>query len=210
MEELNERNLLLSRAKNKYAKLEKICQDAKAEKNKVEILLERRDAEYRQLHVHHEELTNLVRSLEQEKIDLSATNKRLYLENAQFSEDLSLLKILVYRLNVELERYQDKLRGSGQNEDCKNADSGGDDVDVTSESKRISEAWGRVNLHALGPLLEAYQENLAEKEELIKQYGTEMNHFSGRCKEIIAENEALRAEMENLKAQVFSSFFTTF
>ena len=201
MEELNEKKLLLSKAKSKYSKLEKSYQDAKTEVDKLNILLEQRDNEYRKLHIHHEDLTRVVEALEKEKTNLLMTNKKLTTENAQSNEDVSLLKILIYRLNVELERYQDKLRLSEQGDDSNNADSAGDDVDVTSESKRISEAWGHVNLHALGPLLEAYQENLAEKEELIKQYGSEMNHFSGRCKEIVAENEALHTEMECLKSQ---------
>lgn len=202
MEELKEKNLLLLRAKTKCTKLEKRLQETQSEHEKLNTLLDQRNGEYKELHVHHEDLSRLVESLEQEKLRLTKVTKRLNDENAQYKEDVSLLKILIYRLNVEIERYQDKIRISKQDGE-QNADiSGSGDVDIVSENKRISQSWGRVNLHALGPLLEAYQENLEEKEHLIKQYGNEINHFSGRCKEVVAENEALRREIDELETRV--------
>ncbi|XP_043267193.1 centrosomal protein of 89 kDa isoform X2 [Venturia canescens] len=198
MDELKEKSLLLTRAKNKHGKLEKTLQEKQSEFEKVKTLLDQRESELRELYARHENSIQLVESLEQEKINWSKITKKLNDENAQYKEDVSLLKILIYRLNVEIERYQDKIRISNPDENQNVEFAQLDGADIVSENNRVSQSWGRVNFHALGPLLEAYQENLAEKEQLIKQYGNEINHFSGRCKEVVVENETLRTEIEEI------------
>lgn len=70
---------------------------------------------------------------------------------------------------------------------------------IISESHRNHKhtpiAWGSVHSHTLGPLLDAYQDVVTEKEELISKYEIEMSDFTGRLKEIIRENEALHMRL---------------
>jgi len=50
-----------------------------------------------------------------------------------------------------------------------------------------------------GPLLNAYEETIREKNDLIQQYEKEMNHFTGKFKEILNENDHLQEEMQKIK-----------
>lgn len=52
-------------------------------------------------------------------------------------------------------------------------------------------SWGKVNVHTLGPLLDAYQDTINEKDSIIHDYETEISVFTGKLKEIIEENEKL-------------------
>ena len=187
--------------------MEQRYQELYAEHNKLSILLAQRDAEYRELHLHHEQLTLVIQTLESDQSSLVAVTEKYKSENTQLKEDVLLLKNLVYRLNVELERYQDKLRNIGQSVESKNVTNIINGLDSDSDNKKASESWGKVNIHALGPLLDAYQENLEEKQELIKKYEEEIDIFSGKCKEIVSENESLYKEVEELRQKV--SFLKT-
>lgn len=59
-------------------------------------------------------------------------------------------------------------------------------------------------MSALAPLLEAYEETIAEKDELISNYKQEMELFTHRCKEIISENEVLHAQLVEANKKVIS------
>lgn len=77
-------------------------------------------------------------------------------------------------------------------------------------------SWGKVNAHTLGPLLDSYQETIDEKDDIIAAYETELSKFTGKLKEIIAENETLHRrlteddvcseklvlELENVKSEL--------
>ena len=182
--------------------MEQKYQELYEEHNKLNILLTQKDTEYRELHTHHEQLTLVVQTLEQDQSNLVTAAEKYKSENTQLKEDVSLLKNLVYRLNVELERYQAKVQSTGQGIESKNVTNIINGLESDSESKKAAESWGKVNTHALGPLLNAYQENLEEKQELIKKYREEIDLFSGKCKEIVSENELLHKEVEALKAKV--------
>ncbi|KAK0178693.1 hypothetical protein PV327_007561 [Microctonus hyperodae] len=202
MEEHSEKEVLDVKYKTKYNKLEKKFQEVETENKKLLTLLDKRETDYRELHANHDELLKHIQLVDQEKKNVFLGYKKLSTENTQLNEDVSLLKILIYRLNVELERYQDKLRGSNQkHDDSTTVGDSGDGVDCNMERKRISESWGRVNVHALGPLLEAFEESIREKDELIKQFRRECDDFGGRCKEIVAENEELRKDIDSYKLQ---------
>lgn len=178
-------------------KLRSRLKDVNSEYEKLKELFNRRETEYRELHIHHEDLTEFAQGLDQEKRNILIVNEKLKTENLQLSEDLRLLKNLVYRLNVEIERYQGRLRcASSQNETR---------FEPQVADDKVLESWGRVNIHALGPLLDAYQENIAEKDELIKKYGIEIEEFGGRCKDVINENETLQRELEDLSSKVVMS-----
>lgn len=100
------------------------------------------------------------------------------------------------RLNVQLDRYQETLRRNNLNitlrvlEDTnqKSSDSGIFDTtrskeiieDIHKNHKHTPVLWGDVNSHTLGPLLDAYEDTIKEKEEIIQNYESELYNFSGK------------------------------
>lgn len=195
--------------KNKYSKLQKKFQDIYDENVKLQDLFQKKESEYQNLYTNHEELLKHVELVEQEKKNVFIEYKKINEENTQLHEDVTLLKILIYQLNIEIGRYQDKLRLLNQKPGDSTIENLHDNVDSTLERKKVTESWGRVNFHALGPLLEAYQENIKEKEELMQQFRQECDDFAVNFKEIIAENEQLRKEVDYYKLKVMSEFFTS-
>lgn len=187
---------------NKYHKLLKERENLQQECEKLNALLMERETEHRELHSHHEEFIEALQKAEKTKVNLLTFNQKFKAENVQLNEDLLLLKNVIYRLNAELEQYQDKLRESGQSVAIKNINDVLDSKGPTDDVKKVLESWGSVNTHVLGPLLDAYQESLSEKQELINKYEEDIANFGARCKEIIAENECMQSEMEKLKSKV--------
>ncbi|XP_044729841.1 putative leucine-rich repeat-containing protein DDB_G0290503 [Chrysoperla carnea] len=108
------------------------------------------------------------------------------------NEDLTMLKTVVFRLNVQLERYQDKLRKHFK-ENIIIGDNYRDKID--DEHIHVPCSWGDVNTHTLAPLLDAYQDAIAEKDEIIRQYQDEIEMCSGKLKDILNENEALHKKI---------------
>lgn len=137
----------------------------------------------------------MVRELEEAKVELTKRNEKLETQKVQSNEDILLLKNIVYQLNAELERYQDKLRDHKLEINSVNVESG------EKDERYNHRVWGSINFHALGPLLNAYQENLSEKRELLRMYEQEMADFGNRCKEILTENELMHKEVEELKTE---------
>ncbi|XP_011635744.1 protein Cep89 homolog isoform X2 [Pogonomyrmex barbatus] len=199
--ELKEKDSLMSKICNKYHKLLKNHDSLQQEYEKLNALLAERETEYHQLHIHHKEFIEALQKAEKNNSNLLTFNQRCKAENVQLNEDVLLLKHVIYRLNAELERYQDKLKESGQSVLSKNISDILDSKRPTDDIKTISESWGSVNIHALGPLLDAYQESLLEKQELVNKYEEDIANFSSRCKEVIMENECMQNEMEKLKSK---------
>ncbi|XP_046415937.1 centrosomal protein of 89 kDa isoform X1 [Neodiprion fabricii] len=202
--DLRDKEALIIKLQNKNEKMQIACKDINTENIKLKELLNQRETDYRKLHIHHEELTQFAQGIEEEKNHLLIVTQKLKADKLQLTEDLGLLKNLIYKLNVEIERYQDKLRQEDRN-GLQQIDTGtACEVDTTNDTNKMLESWGRVNIHALGPLLDAYQENLSEKDDLIKKYGKEIEEFSGRCKDIVAENEMLHKEIKDLVSKLKS------
>lgn len=178
---------------DEYQKLEKRYKSVQEECQKLSDILEQRELEYKKVCLHYEMLIQMIQELEEAKVSLVQHNQKLEMERVQSNEDIILLKNIVYQLNTELERYQDKLGGQ-KHENIS--------VHAENENKYDSRIWGSINFHALGPLLNAYQENLSEKQELVHMYEQEMAKFSSRCKEILTENEIMHKEVEGLKSEV--------
>lgn len=138
------------------------------------------------------------------------------------------------RLNVQLERYQETLRKHklhipvtvlDENSSVSGHVHSVEDIpkeiisEVHKTHKHTPVSWGSVNTHTLGPLLDAYEDTVKEKEEIIRNYETELGNFTGRLKQIIDENEVLyyklkddkscssklMIEMENLKAELMAT-----
>lgn len=129
---------------------------------------------------------------------------RLSNENGQLASDINMMKVLIYRLNVQLENYQEMLRkhdADGKHiHGCNRAHDTATAAATTINYENIACIdWGSVHSHVLAPLLNAYQETIKEKTNLVKQYETELNQTTGRIKDILAENEELYAQVENMK-----------
>ncbi|XP_014475526.1 PREDICTED: centrosomal protein of 89 kDa [Dinoponera quadriceps] len=199
--ELKEKDILMSRICNKYHKLLKDREELQQECEKLNVLLAEREAEYRQLHVHHKEFIEALQKAEKTKVNLLTFNQRFKSENVQLNEDVLLLKNVIYRLNAELERYQDKLRECGESVAIKDIKDILDSKGQANDINKVLESWGSVNIHVLGPLLDAYQESLSEKQELINKYEEDIANFGVRCKEVVAENESMQSEMDKLRSK---------
>lgn len=115
-------------------------------------------------------------------------------ENADLRNDVKMMKILVYRLNVQIERYQDTIR-EGRTDIPRL-----DFVDSTYGGAKDNLNWGPVNSHTLGPLLNAYEETIAEKTALVQRYESELASFTGKLKKVLEENEALQKMAEEVRA----------
>lgn len=170
---------------------------------RLNTILAERETEYHQLHAYYKESIEALQKIEKTNSNLLTFNQRCKSENVQLSEDVLLLKNVIYCLNAELEKYQDKMRELGQSALSKNTNNMLDSKRPVDDMKKILESWGSVNTHVLGPLLDAYQENLSEKQELLNKYEENIANFSTRCKEVVVENECMQNEMEKLKLKVF-------
>lgn len=113
-------------------------------------------------------------------------------ENTILKTDVDMMKTLVYRLNVQIERYQDCLRLKQTTEEKSNQN---------SNAKSSILQWEQSPLcsHTLSPLLHAYDEMLRDKDDLIQQYTQEFEHFTGELKGVIEENNRLQQEIESLR-----------
>ncbi|XP_076672203.1 uncharacterized protein LOC143371143 isoform X2 [Andrena cerasifolii] len=182
------------RIAKEYQRLQKSYKSVREECDKLSSSMERREAEYQRVCSHYETLVQMVQEMDETKVELIKRNQKLEMEKEQSNEDITLLKNIVYQLNAELERCQDKLR------DRKSGSGSTNFVENSGKEKVYSQrVWGSVSFHALAPLLNAYQENLSEKRELVIMYEQEMADFGSRCKAILTENELMHKEVEELR-----------
>ena len=109
-------------------------------------------------------------------------------ENEDLKNDLKMLKVLIFRLNKHVDYYQEIL--SEKKEDLNPP------TKYTNE-KEIIASW-TVNSHLLAPLMNSYEERIKEKNEIIKNYETELNQFSIKLKKILDENEKIHEINEDM------------
>lgn len=186
-----------SRIANDYHKLSKRYKGIQEQYQKLASLMETREVEYHEVCSRYEAVIEMLREMEEAQVNLVRHSHKLEADKAQSNEDVTLLKSIVYRLNAELERYQDKLGNQ------KLGSSSADFVGNNGKEKKVNQrAWSGINFHAMGPLLNAYEECLSEKQELVNMYEQEMTDFGSRCKEILMENELMHKEVEELRSEV--------
>ncbi|XP_044264556.1 protein Cep89 homolog [Tribolium madens] len=148
-----------------------------------------------------EESKQILQKVNEENTILKTSKKNL-------EEDLNMLKTVVYRLNVQMERYQEKLRklnvkvaqnSTPQHQSLDNIPVvDGHDPNIFELHKDHSHtpiSWGKVNSHTLGPLLDAYQDTITEKDEIIESYEAEIFEFTGKLKDVIKENDLLHKSL---------------
>lgn len=129
---------------------------------------------------------------------------RLTRQNAQLSNDINMMKTLIYRLNIELERFQELCRKQ-EFEGKATSDHWPESMCLNSENLGKGNTdhidWGSVHSNVLAPLLNAYQETIRDKHNLLNQYECEMNHIAGRIKDVFVENEQFCMEIDHLKRE---------
>ncbi|XP_067633222.1 protein Cep89 homolog [Eurosta solidaginis] len=133
------------------------------------------------------------------QLEICSNEKQLY------ASDVAMMKTLVYRLNVQIESYQDRLRlcrDSGTNCATTCSSSTGDNLQQTSHIA----TWEKCDLrtHTLSPLLQSYDEMIRDKDQLIQQYKQEFEHFTGELKRTLEENNRLLQQNESLRREVCS------
>lgn len=123
---------------------------------------------------------------------------KLQSTNKQLLNDVTMMKTLIYRLNVQLEKYQEKLRKKSfdSNEPIRDTSTSSyHSQNSHSASIESTHHWGTINSHALAPLLNAYEETINDKNDLIQQHEIEIDRIGGRLKDILQENEQLHSRL---------------
>ncbi|XP_047520527.1 protein Cep89 homolog isoform X1 [Pieris napi] len=143
--------------------------------------------------------------------------------NTRLQKDLQAMKDVLYRLNVQLSRYQEKLRTTktdgkdfkSEKYECfdslltvnfaQKQDGENDVIQTKAEdvgTSRFVDISGLLSAQALAPLFDAYQENLQEKENLIMDYEKQFESINKKSKEIVTENKSLLDRVVNLETEL--------
>ncbi|XP_048001319.1 protein Cep89 homolog [Leguminivora glycinivorella] len=166
------------------------------------------------------------------EVCMSCSSRQILLTQARehthrMQRDMQALKDVLYRLNVQLSRYQEKLRANIQNmatdkvdkfdldslittslgykgpevgnTDDAHSKSGTEDQQHTS---RVVDLSGLLSAQALAPLFDAYQENLQEKDTLILDYEKQFENINKKSKEIVSENKSLLEKVTALESEL--------
>ncbi|CAH2057360.1 unnamed protein product, partial [Iphiclides podalirius] len=154
-------------------------------------------------------------------------------QNCRLQKDMQALKDVLYRLNVQLSRYQEKLRSNlptltaegkaadklecldslinaslGHRRESASGDGCTSKADGEGQT-RVVDLSGLLSAQALAPLFDAYQENLQEKDSLIADYERQFENMNKKSKQIIDDNKSLSEKLEALEnelAQVRQSY----
>lgn len=142
-------------------------------------------AAYQHLKTENEELREEIQKLREEGDEMKETEELLKGENSSLRNDVLLMQNLVYKLNVELEKYQ-----TGTRKPVTEGDGGGNPAD------RLPKNFDKNFLKPVLPLLKAYSESIKEKEETIKILEEEYKRFHAAFGDLLQENERLYVELE--------------
>lgn len=108
--------------------------------------------------------------------------ERLERDNKDLEGDIAMLKNLVFKLNVELERHQ-----TGR------AEEGGA---RSTKTEILPKNYQKNFLKPVLPLLRAYSEAVQEKNEMIENFESDLKKFGQIFNELLKENEKLYMELE--------------
>ncbi|ALC41174.1 CG8214 [Drosophila busckii] len=110
-------------------------------------------------------------------------------QRLELHNDVDMLKTLVFRLNVQIESYQDQRRSGEQQPE-------------PAPSTVPEWSSGKLPTHTLMPLLQAYDESLRDKDSLLAQYAADFELFAGELKQALEENTRLLQSQEQLRRDV--------
>ncbi|XP_013191720.1 protein Cep89 homolog isoform X2 [Amyelois transitella] len=155
-------------------------------------------------------------------------------QNARLQKDMQALKDVLYRLNVQLSRYQEKVRTSAQTlgdkadhiykptersdaldslitaslgyrtQETATTDNETNKTDEHTHG-RLVDLSGLLSAQALAPLFDAYQENLQEKDSLILDYEKQFENINKKSKQIIEENKSLSEKVASLEEDLLQA-----
>ncbi|XP_050356083.1 protein Cep89 homolog [Nymphalis io] len=151
-------------------------------------------------------------------------------QNSRLQKDMQALKDVLYRLNVQLSRYQERLRSVNplnadgnifkpsekyegldslitaslgqRHETNEDGHTKNMSEDGTTQSERVVDLSGLLSAQALAPLFDAYQENLQEKDNLILDYEKQFEIINKKSKQIVEENKLLVEKVHALEEEV--------
>ncbi|KAE8751882.1 hypothetical protein FOCC_FOCC001359 [Frankliniella occidentalis] len=112
-------------------------------------------------------------------------------QNSQLEEDVLLLKSTVYRLNAELEKYQNRLRA------LRKAHEAAGHVVSKLDASETEVKPTPMASNMLGPLLEAYQETILEKESALELSNRELSTSTQQCQSAKQEVRELKRRLES-------------
>ncbi|EDW60541.1 protein Cep89 homolog [Drosophila virilis] len=127
---------------------------------------------------------------------LDQQQTELLQQNQELANDVDMLKTLVFRLNVQIESYQDQRRTAEETTTAAAAAS-------TASSCHTVPAWSsQLPTHTLTPLLQAYDESMRDKDALLAQYAADFELFANELKRALEENTRLLQTQEQLRRDV--------
>ncbi|CAF0754557.1 unnamed protein product [Brachionus calyciflorus] len=109
----------------------------------------------------------------------------------ELNREVSLLRNLVYRLNVELSSYQAKYPSPSLKTSLKK-------IDLASLPSRGPIPIWLVNSKYLSPLVGAYDDKIKEKDEQIKLLKLKMDELSQKLTGILEENSQLHSKLDKV------------
>ncbi|XP_034479403.1 protein Cep89 homolog [Drosophila innubila] len=122
--------------------------------------------------------------------------------NKELANDVDMLKTLVFRLNVQIECYQDQRRTADKDAlpiSTQNPTS----TSTPNPTPSTLPPWtSRLPTHTLTPLLQAYDESFRDKDALLAQYAADFELFGGELKRALEENTRLLQLQEQLRRDV--------
>nr|XP_037873898.1 protein Cep89 homolog isoform X2 [Bombyx mori] len=153
-------------------------------------------------------------------------------QNSRLQKDMQALKDVLYRLNVQLANYQERLRSSRTDSKTECAykpsekynafdslittslvykgtgaanDDGHSQKTVFEEQHsagRVTDLSGLLSAQALAPLFDAYQDNLQEKDNLIVDYEKQFENMNKKSKLIVDEKKGLSERVKALEMEL--------
>jgi predicted hydrocarbon binding protein len=169
-----------------YQKLEQNYCIIQSYHNKVNTLLIHQEEKFKNFYVHYDKSILIVKKFEQDHNNMLTIIEELIIDKAQLLNNVKFLKNVISYLNLEIKKYQDNLKT--QYKMIKK-----ETVNVINETKT---GFEKIDL------LKTYQENVNEKNQLIKKYKNDFIVFTDKFKEVLIENNSLCTEIENIKIKV--------
>ncbi|KAJ8710030.1 hypothetical protein PYW07_009396 [Mythimna separata] len=169
------------------------------------------------------------------EVCMSCSSRQIILNQARehnnrLQKDMQALKDVLYRLNVQLSRYQERLRSNTQTmardksdavfkpgdaldsllttslgyKETLNTEDGQSKVgtEETPYTGRTVDLSGLLSAQALAPLFDAYQENLQEKDTLILDYEKQFEVINKKSKQIVSENKILTDKVKSIEEEL--------
>ncbi|XP_055316913.1 protein Cep89 homolog [Sitodiplosis mosellana] len=201
---ISEKNEQIEKLMKRVTTLHSLNNEFAIEHEKLETELQEFQQRCADYEAEREKGCDSCRSLAKQNKEHQLEIDRLANESEQLVSDINMMKVLIYRLNVQLENYQEMLRkqdndGKPSARTRNHHHAGHETISTINYENITSIDWGCVQSHVLAPLLNAYQETIREKMNLVKQYEAELNQMTGRIKDILTENEALCTQIEQMK-----------